>query len=165
VRRLLLLATASPVAYVQQHLTGGEKLSLATSPYRSTQALFDDCLAAAVDDVPLPGAARRPGVHEGRVRQHPRPGLGVVMDSMFETVASSPASSPRPARPTRRSRPPRAWPCWPLSRMPRAAERPGHPGFVSATGLAQLRHVPRYLGGITARIDKLLDNPNPTGCG
>ncbi|HYI32189.1 MAG TPA: DUF3418 domain-containing protein, partial [Glaciibacter sp.] len=34
-----------------------------------------------------------------------------------------------------------------------------YPGFVSATGLAQLRHLPRYLGGISARIPKLVDNP------
>ena len=34
-----------------------------------------------------------------------------------------------------------------------------YPGFVSATGLSQLRHLPRYLGGISARIQKLQDNP------
>ena len=29
------------------------------------------------------------------------------------------------------------------------------PGFISSTGLTQLRHVPRYLRGITVRIEKL----------
>jgi ATP-dependent helicase HrpA len=29
------------------------------------------------------------------------------------------------------------------------------PGFISNTGTAQLRHVPRYLRGITSRIEKL----------
>ena len=32
-------------------------------------------------------------------------------------------------------------------------------GFVSSTGLERLRHLPRYLIGITQRIEKLPDNP------
>ena len=51
VRRLLLLATPSPVAYVQQYLTANEKLVLAQSPYQNTTALFGDCLLACVDAV------------------------------------------------------------------------------------------------------------------
>ena len=35
-----------------------------------------------------------------------------------------------------------------------------YPGFVSATGLTQLRHLPRYLGGINARLTKLVENPS-----
>jgi ATP-dependent helicase HrpA len=34
------------------------------------------------------------------------------------------------------------------------------PGFVSATGLEYLRHLPRYLAGIAYRVDRLPDNPN-----
>src|SRR5690606_27241398 len=34
-----------------------------------------------------------------------------------------------------------------------------HPGFVSRTGLAQLRRVPLYLQGITHRVAKLVENP------
>ena len=37
--------------YVEQHLTGNEKLVLATSPYPNTAALFADCLVACIDDV------------------------------------------------------------------------------------------------------------------
>ena len=51
VRRLLLLATPSPVSYVRDHLSGAEKLALAASPYPSTEALFADCLTAVVDAV------------------------------------------------------------------------------------------------------------------
>jgi ATP-dependent helicase HrpA len=29
------------------------------------------------------------------------------------------------------------------------------PGFISSTGMTQLRHLPRYLRGITSRLDKL----------
>ena len=86
VRRLLLLATPSPVNYVQQHLTGTEKLSLSTSPYRSTQALFDDCLAACIDDVLYrvqPDGLVFMKVQFDTLRDRVS---GVVMDSMFETV-------------------------------------------------------------------------------
>jgi ATP-dependent helicase HrpA len=34
-----------------------------------------------------------------------------------------------------------------------------YPGFVSATGRAQLRHLPRYLNGIVWRVEKLPENP------
>ena len=33
------------------------------------------------------------------------------------------------------------------------------PGFVARTGLERLRHVPRYLEGVTVRVGKLADNP------
>ena len=36
-------------------------------------------------------------------------------------------------------------------------------GFVVATGLERLRHLPRYLGGITVRVEKLVANPDATG--
>lgn len=161
VRRLLLLATASPVAYVQQHLTGSEKLSLATSPYRSTQALFDDCLAAAVDDVLYrvrPDGQVFMKAEFDSIRDRVS---GVVMDSMFETVGlvARILTASRAADKALKASTSMAL----LAALTDAREQLNglvYPGFVSATGLAQLRHLPRYLGGITARIDKLLDNPN-----
>jgi len=161
VRRLLLLATASPVAYVQQHLKGGEKLSLATSPYRSTQALFDDCLAAAVDDVLYrvrPDGQVFMKAEFDSIRDRVS---GVVMDSMFETVGlvARVLTASRAADKALKASTSMAL----LAALTDAREQLNglvYPGFVSATGLAQLRHLPRYLGGITARIDKLLDNPN-----
>ncbi|PXA68400.1 ATP-dependent RNA helicase HrpA [Cryobacterium arcticum] len=161
VRRLLLLATPSPVAYVQQHLKGGEKLSLATSPYRSTQALFDDCLAAAVDDVLYrvrPDGQVFMKAEFDTIRDRVS---GVVMDSMFETVGlvARVLTASRAADKALKASTSMAL----LAALTDAREQLNglvYPGFVSATGLAQLRHVPRYLGGITARIEKLLDNPN-----
>src|SRR5690554_1146134 len=49
VRRMLQLAIPSPTSYVQNHLTGAEKLSLGASPYPSTAALFEDCMGACID--------------------------------------------------------------------------------------------------------------------
>jgi ATP-dependent helicase HrpA len=160
VRRLLLLATPSPVAYVQQHLTGAEKLSLATSPYPSTQALFDDCLAACVDDVLFrvrPGGQVFMKADFDSIRDRVS---GVVMDAMFETVglvARILVASRAADKALKASTSMALLPALSDARMQLAGLV--HPGFVSATGLAQLRHVPRYLGGITARIGKLVDNP------
>jgi ATP-dependent helicase HrpA len=160
VRRLLLLATPSPVAYVQQHLTGAEKLSLATSPYRSTQALFDDCLAACVDDVLYrvrPGGQVFMRAEFDTIRDRVS---GVVMDSMFETVglvARILAASRAADKALKASTSMALLPA--LSDAREQLAGLVYPGFVSATGLAQLRHLPRYLAGITARIAKLQDNP------
>ncbi|NYJ18341.1 ATP-dependent helicase HrpA [Leifsonia psychrotolerans] len=160
VRRLLLLATPSPVAYVQQHLTGAEKMSLATSPYRSTQALFDDCLAAAVDDVLYrvkPDGLVFMRAEFDTVRDRVS---GVIMDSMFETVGlvARILTASRVADKALKAATSMAL----LPAISDAREQLTglvYPGFVSATGLAQLRHLPRYLGGITARVGKLAENP------
>ncbi|TFD85051.1 ATP-dependent RNA helicase HrpA [Cryobacterium psychrotolerans] len=161
VRRLLLLATPSPAAYVQQHLTGAEKLSLATSPYRSTAALFEDCLAASVDDVLFrvrPGGQVFMRAEFDSIRDRVS---GVVMDSMFETVglvARVLAASRAADKLLKASTSMALLPA--LSDARQQLEGLVYPGFVSATGLAQLRHLPRYLAGITARITKLIDNPS-----
>ncbi len=160
VRRLLLLATPSPVAYVQQHLTGAEKLSLATSPYRSTQALFEDCLVACIDDVlqrVKPGGQVYMRAEFETIRDRVS---GVVMDSMFETVglvARILTASRNADKALKASTSMALLPA--LSDARQQLDALVYPGFVSATGLPQLRHLPRYLGGISARIPKLVDNP------
>ncbi|MCX7521737.1 ATP-dependent RNA helicase HrpA [Microbacterium sp. STN6] len=160
VRRLLLNAVPSPVAYVQQHLTSAEKLTLAASPYASTKALFDDCLAAVADDVLF--RVR----HDGQVFMRAefesiRDRLSsVVMDSMFETVGlvARVLAAARGAEKAIAGANSMAL----LAALTDARAQLGglvYPGFVSATGQAQLRHLPRYLAGITYRIEKLPENP------
>jgi ATP-dependent helicase HrpA len=159
VRRLLLLATPSPVAYVQQHLTGAEKMSLATSPYRSTPALFDDCLSAAVNDVLYrirPDGQVFMKAEFDTIRDRVS---GVVMDTMFETVGlvARILVASRAAEKALKASTSMAL-LAPLGDARAQLDGLVYPGFVSATGLSQLRHLPRYLNGITARIQKLLDN-------
>jgi ATP-dependent helicase HrpA len=86
---------------------------------------------------------------------------GVVMDSMFETVGlvARILTASRAADKALKGATSMAL----LAALTDAREQLNglvYPGFVSATGLAQLRHLPRYLGGISARIEKLKDNPN-----
>lgn len=160
IRRLLVLATPTPVAYVQEHLSNDEKLSLAASAYPGTRALLDDCLAACVD---AELRARHP---DGIVRTRAefdavRDAVSaVILDRMFETVALV-ARILRAARDADRA----------ISgassihlmaalgdvRTQLAALVPA--GFVSTTGLDRLRHLPRYLEAIAVRVRKLVDNP------
>ena len=162
VRRLLLAAVPSPVAYVQQHLTSNEKLTLAASPYPNTKALFDDCLLAVVDSVlyrmkPDGQLFMRAEFEAVRDRVS-----AIVMDSMFETVAlvtriltAARAADKAIAGATS------------LTFLSALNDAKGqlaglvYPGFVSATGLEQLRHLPRYLNGITPAHGRAADEPGP----
>jgi len=160
VRRLLLLVVPSPVAYVQQHLTSAEKLTLTQSPYQNSQALFEDCLVAVVDSVlervqPDGQIFQRVQFETARDRVS-----GVVMDSMFETVATVTRviAAARTAEKAVKSATNMAL----LPALTDAREQIAglvHPGFVSRAGLAHLRDLPRYLAGVTARVQKLADNP------
>ena len=118
IRRLLLLAIPSPLGYVQQHLTSTEKLTLAASPYRGAQALFEDCLAACVDDVLFRVQPDGLVFSKAEFETRARPGLRCRDGhDVRDRQARRRASSPLRARPTRRSRPraaSRSWPRWPM---------------------------------------------------
>ncbi|MFC4242066.1 ATP-dependent RNA helicase HrpA [Gryllotalpicola reticulitermitis] len=160
VRRLLLNETPSPASYVQEHLTAQEKLALATAPYASTPALFADCLAAVIDDVLASDSSR--GLiftmeDFARVRDRVS---AVVVDAMFDTVKQVAASltAARAAEKSISAVTSMAL----LGALADAKQQLAqlvYPGFVSATGRAQLAHLPRYLKGIAWRMEKLPENP------
>ncbi|NNC11451.1 ATP-dependent RNA helicase HrpA [Planctomonas sp. JC2975] len=160
VRALLLNVIPSPTGYVQEHLTGAEKLALAASPYPSTKALFEDCLAAVIDDAlfeAAPGGlvftrAQFDGIRD-RVSTS-------VMDALFDTVSlvARILAEHRSAEKVLSATSSIAL----LGALTDAkAQLAGlvFPGFVSRTGRAQLRHLPRYLQALTWRIQRLPDNP------
>jgi ATP-dependent helicase HrpA len=155
VRRLLQLAIPSPTSYVQEHLTAAEKLALATSPYRSTADLFDDCLAACIDAVVDTSQiftkqqfeAARTTVNES------------LVDAMFQAVSdvSRVLTAAREADKAISAASSVAL----MAPLADAREQLGalvHPGFVSRDGLRQLRRLPVYLDGIVHRVGKLADN-------
>jgi len=156
VRRLVALTLPNPLGYVQEQLTGPEKLVLATAPYPSTKALLDDVLLAVVDQL-AGDASPRDRAGFDAVRETVSAGL---MDGLFRAAgltarvltaakeadkAISGASS--------------------LAFMGPLADARGqlaalvHPGFVRITGLTQLARVPLYVAGIRYRAEKLADNP------
>jgi ATP-dependent helicase HrpA len=156
VRRMLLLATPSPAAYVQQHLTGTEKLSLAASPYRTTAQLFEDCLLACVDAL-LPTVAVWTKAQFEQVRD----GVSqAVVDDLFSVVSLVAAilAESRRAQKAISAASSMAL-IAPLADAREQLDSLVFPGFVSLTGLPQLRRVPVYLAGITHRVSRLAEHP------
>ncbi|AYG02700.1 ATP-dependent RNA helicase HrpA [Gryllotalpicola protaetiae] len=160
VRRLLLKEIASPASYVQEHLTAAEKLALATAPYASTPALFADCLAAVVDEVleaEASGGLVFTRTDYERVRDRVS---AIVVDAMFDTVKQVAATlaAARTAEKALSSSSSMTL-LAPLADAKQQLANLVYPGFISATGRTQLRHLPRYLNGIVWRVEKLPDNP------
>jgi ATP-dependent helicase HrpA len=155
VRRLLQLAIPSPTAYVQEHLTAAEKLNLATSPYRSNAELFDDCLAACIDAVVDTSTIfTRAEFEAARSAVN-----STLVDAMFQAVSdvSRVLTAARDADRAISAASSVAL----MAPLADARAQLGalvHPGFVSRTGLVQLRRVPVYLQGITHRVAKLAEN-------
>lgn len=160
IRRLLVLATPTPVAYVQEHLSNEEKLALATSAYPGTRALLDDCLAACVD-AEL-GTRHPDGLVRTRVEfEAVRDAIAAnIMERMFETVALV-ARILRGAREADRaiSGASSMHLMAALGDLRTQLDGLVPAGFVSATGIERLRHLPRYLEAINARVRKLVENP------
>lgn len=160
IRRLLMLATPSPVAYVQEHLSNEEKLSLGQSAYSGPRALLDDCLAAVID------AELRSRHADGLIATRAEfdavlAGVGaVVMDRMFETAALV-ARILKAAREADKA----IAKASSLQLMAALAEARAQlealvpAGFVLSTGLERLRHLPRYLEAITVRVRRMQENP------
>ncbi|HWI32343.1 MAG TPA: ATP-dependent RNA helicase HrpA [Microbacterium sp.] len=160
IRRLVLLAVASPTAYVQEHLTSAEKLALATSPYPSARALIEDCRVAVADAIiarTAPTGIVRTPDEFARVRDAVSAG---VVDETFAAV-SLVARILTKARDVERSLKEGTS----MSLLGALNDVRGqlsglvHPGFVSQTGLARLAHFPRYLDGALARLNALPENP------
>ncbi|MET4782373.1 ATP-dependent RNA helicase HrpA [Glaciihabitans sp. UYNi722] len=155
VRRMLQLAIPSPVSYVQEHLTHAEKLTLAQSPYRTTAELFADCMTACIDDV-LRGREIWTLAEFERARDDVS---ATIMDAMFQAVSvlSRVLAAARGAEKAIKAASSVAL----LSPLADSREQLSaliYPGFVSATGITQLRRLPVYLTGITHRIGKLAEN-------
>jgi ATP-dependent helicase HrpA len=156
IRRLLMLGIPSPLSYVREHLTQAEKLLLATSPYQNVQALFDDCLLACID------AGVRARADDGvlwtraefdAARAEISAGL---VDSLYATVTTVTATLAAARDADRAIRATTSMAV--ISALADAREQLAglvFPGFISRTGTAQLRHLPRYLRGIASRLDKL----------
>ena len=155
VRRMLQLAIPAPTAYIQEHLTSAEKLALATSPYRSTRELFDDALVACIDAVLGDGQVfSRADFEAARDRVS-----ATLVDVMFQTVAEvsrvlAAARAAEKAISGASSMQLMA----PLADAREQVSNLIYPGFVSATGSAQLRRVTVYLTAIAHRVSKLTEN-------
>jgi ATP-dependent helicase HrpA len=157
--RLLLLAVPSPLSYVREHLSQNEKLMLATSPYQNVQALFDDCLRAVAQQVLFEVAPDGMLWNEAGFQTARDLLSATVMDALYSTVSTVTTilSAARDAEKALKQVTSMSL----ISALADAREQLGglvYPGFVSATGITRLKHLPRYLAGLTQRLGKLADN-------
>jgi ATP-dependent RNA helicase HrpA len=152
-RRLLVLALPSPARAIADGLSNAEKLGLAGAPYPSVPALLDDCVVAAVDAlVERHGPAWDEQAYDGLLAAV-RPDLAdttrLVVHDVIRTLAvwrdvdkALSGSADLPLLPA-------------LADMKAQVGRLVHRGFVSDVGAAQLRHLPRYLGAVLTRRERL----------
>ncbi len=159
VRRLLLLAVPSPSAYVLDHLTAAEKLSLAASPYSSAKALIEDARVAVADTVMARVAPE--GVRTPEQFAAVRDALSAAMvDELFQAVSLT-ARILTLHRDVERAVKGQNSMTLLAALGDVKAQLAGlvFPGFVARTGLARLAHLPRYLQGALSRVEALADSP------
>ncbi|WP_431801561.1 ATP-dependent RNA helicase HrpA [Microbacterium sp. bgisy203] len=159
VRRLLLLAVPSPAAYVLDHLTAAEKLSLAASPYPSAKALIEDARVAVADAVLARVAPD--GVRTAAQFAAARDAFSAsVVDDLFQAVSLT-ARILTAQRDVERAIKGQNSMTLLAALGDTKSQLAGliHPGFVSQTGLARLAHLPRYLQGALLRVQTLADAP------
>ncbi len=159
VRRLLLLAVPSPSAYVLEHLTAAEKLSLATSPYPSAKALIEDARVAVADAVMARIAPT--GVRTPEQFAAVRDALSAaVVDDLFAAVSLT-ARILTGHRDVERAVKAQNSVTLLAALGDVKTQLAGlvFPGFVARTGLARLAHLPRYLQGALVRVQTLADSP------
>ena len=149
---LLQAELPNPQRYIMDHLSAAEKLAFAHSPYPDSAALVTDCTRTAIDalipdELPMTESAYQ--ACKQRVHEE-------LIDTTFKVtkvVADILNLSRDVDRSIRKIRS--------LALAAAAADlRAQHeqligPNFVSATGWAQLRHLPRYLQAMKLRMEKL----------
>ena len=157
-RRLLLLAVPSGARAVAGRLPVGAKLALSRHPYPSTDALLDDCAAAAADQIvadaggpawDTPGFAKLLDATRDRLAAVTADVVSRVARILAEThgLEASLAGKPAPVL------------------APAVADLRGqlsgliHPGFIAETGAARLPDLLRYLQGMSRRLEKMPESP------
>ncbi len=164
VRRLVQLGVPSPLAYIQEHLTSAEKLSLGASPYRSTAALIDDALRAVIDaelsasdagDNPRDALPWSRAAFES-LRDRVNAGLPDRLFGIVATAAAVLAAAREVDVLITRSSSLQLMA--PLADAREQLTTLVHDGFIARTGLARLPRLVVYLRGIAYRVERLADN-------
>jgi ATP-dependent helicase HrpA len=157
-RRLLLLAVPSPAKAVLARLPAGTKLALATAPHAGASALFDDCLAAAVDAlVEARGGPAWERAGFERLAAAVRGGLEAEVTDVVTRVALILSAAGEVERRLRGTSSLVVLPA--LTDVRAQLTALVHPGFVAGTGRARLDDVLRYLRAAARRLETLPEHP------
>ena len=153
-RRLLLLNVPSPAKFVLGRLTNQAKLALSRNPHGSATDLFDDCVAAAADD--LIAANGGPAWDEagfGRLLAAVRAELAgatlEVVSGVEQVLAVAGEVEGRLAELANPAFAPAA------ADVRAQLDDLVYPGWVTATGRRRLPDVLRYVRAMKRRLDRL----------
>ncbi|WP_218220197.1 DUF3418 domain-containing protein [Nesterenkonia sp. Act20] len=149
---LLREVLPSPQRYVLDNLSNRERLAFSQSPHGTVESLVEDATTAALDhlvpaELPFSEAAFQQLARAARAEL-----IETVLrltDVLAQVLGRSTELTARLSR--IRSDALRA----PRSDMSTQLQQLVYPGFVTATGQAQLQHMPRYLQAIGLRLDRL----------
>ncbi|MGM7699565.1 ATP-dependent RNA helicase HrpA [Microbacterium sp. A84] len=160
VLRLVLLNVPSPASYVQGHLTSQEKLALAASPYSSAAALIEDARSAVVRAALQQHGADGVIRTEAEFIQARDAVNATLVDALFTTVSlvARILTKSREVERGIKSQNSLAL-LGPLNDIRTQLSGLLHPGFISASGIDHLAHLPRYLDGMLDRIKILASEP------
>ncbi|WP_417555489.1 ATP-dependent RNA helicase HrpA [Microbacterium sp.] len=160
VLRLVLLNVPSPASYVQNHLTSAEKLALAASPYQNVAALIEDARTAVVRgliEAEVPNGVIRDEAEFRRVQDAVNAAL---VDSLFACVSLVAAILTKSRAVERGIKSQNSLALLgPLNDIRSQLAGLIRPGFISATGVERLAHLPRYLDGMLERLKILANEP------
>ncbi|WIV52649.1 ATP-dependent RNA helicase HrpA [Amycolatopsis nalaikhensis] len=155
-RRMLRLNLNSPMKFITRSLSNSSKLVLNRNPHGSVAALLEDCVDCAVDA--LMTAAGGPAWDEAgfaalleKVRAGLHPEVLEVLTQVEKILRA--ANDVEVALSSARG------PAESLSDIRAQLSGLVYAGFVTATGALRLRHVVRYLQGISRRLEKLPSEP------
>jgi hypothetical protein len=160
-RRLLLLSVPSPVKAVYGRLPNDVKLALTHHPHGSVAALFDDCVACAIDAI-VAGNGGPAWDAEGfqRLLGGVRAQLGDATFGVVTAVGRILAATHDVRAVVQELRRGSRSPAVALALADVEAQLAGlvFPGFVTATGSRRLPDVLRYLRAIERRLKRLPEN-------
>ncbi|WP_443094539.1 ATP-dependent RNA helicase HrpA [Rothia koreensis] len=150
--RLLSLRVPSPQKYVSDHLKNDEKIVFTQNPHGSVESLIADCTVAALDKL-TPATAPKTRTEFEALFHEVRAEL---IDTVF-AVTSLVARILKTATQVRKQLKTSASLAVinNVNDMKAQLESLVYPGFVAATGYDRLVHVPRYLDGMSRRIEKM----------
>jgi ATP-dependent helicase HrpA len=159
VRRLLLLTVPSPARTVLGRLGNQTKLALASAPHAGASELFDDCMAASVDEIVagLGGPAWDRAGHEQLLDGVRRELTATVTRVMQETATIlAREHEVQLAIDATRS----ASLSSSLADVRAQLGSLVYPGFVTASGSQRLPDLDRYLQAMQRRLDRLPERPD-----
>jgi ATP-dependent helicase HrpA len=154
-RRLIALQIKEPLKYLEKNIPDLQKMAMAYMSLGTADELRDQVIEIALDRAylndPLPtdAASFKARVEEGRTR------LNLIAQEVARLAGTVLTEYAAATRKLKDAKPPKDVADDVAAQLQRLMPK----RFVSATPYAQLQHFPRYLKGITLRLDKLKGDP------